>query len=191
MVTDIVNDLDQQDDFPRPGSYYYGFNQNPDKALKKLRRFKYINKVVIPLYRIRLLPLLGMGRIMYVMTTKGRKTGKKRRTALEIIRINDELYGGVTMPEKSHWLKNVLANPDDVWVQIGFRSFHAKLEFLNEEENIDFLKWYCKNKPTPSKTAFGWDPERDDVETADFSTLLKLYRMFRIHRYDQGQKKAE
>lgn len=116
---------------------------------------------------------------MYVITTIGRKTGKKRHTPLEYFVIDGVVYGGVTNPKKSQWYKNILANPDSVWVQFGFRKYQARIEFLDDQENIALLKRYAMQYPHLAKY-WGWDPERDNIETADFLPMLKVYRLFRI-----------
>jgi len=70
---------------PRSGSALYNMNHPDEKIrVKTLKKYKSLNKyLVIPLYRLRILPLLGFGRIFLILTTIGRKTGKKRRTPLE------------------------------------------------------------------------------------------------------------
>ncbi|MFC1960478.1 nitroreductase/quinone reductase family protein [Chloroflexota bacterium] len=176
-------ELDQPRSFPRPGTGYYGFTEDANYQSRFLNSFKIINKIIVPLYRWRVLPLLGLHRHarLYVITTKGRKSGKQRYTPLEYFVLDGEVYGGVTNPAKSQWHKNILANPDDVWVQMGFRCFHARIEYLNDEEFIEAIKLYTLQYPKAVAIAWGWDPKRDDVETADFSPMLKVYRFFRIH----------
>ncbi|MCP4358228.1 MAG: nitroreductase family deazaflavin-dependent oxidoreductase [Chloroflexi bacterium] len=183
MTSIETQDDNQPRSFPRPGTGYYGYTQDENYHSKFLDSFKYINKVVRPLYRWRILPLLGAHHWarMYVITTIGRKSGKKRETPLEYFKLDGVLYGGVSNPRKSQWHKNILANPDQVWVQLGFHSFQARIEFLDDEEFIEKIKLYALKFPKMAATAWGWDPERDDVETADFSPMLRVYRFFRIH----------
>jgi deazaflavin-dependent oxidoreductase (nitroreductase family) len=124
---------------------------------------------------------------LYLINTIGRKSGKKRYTPLEYFILDDDLYGGVSNYRKSQWYKNILANPEQVWVQLGFRRFHADIEFFDDdEETIDITKWYTQEYPNMAKF-WGWDPERDDVETADFSPMVKIYRYFRIHERDANE----
>ena len=75
---------------PRPGSPLYNLNQDDElKKKKTLKKWRILNKyLVLPLYRLSILPLFGFGRIFLILTTKGRKTGKKRRTPLEYHRID-------------------------------------------------------------------------------------------------------
>jgi len=62
---------------PRPGSSLDTLNNKDEmiknKTLKKFRRYnKYI---VLPLYRSKILPLLGFGRLFLILTTQGRIKG--------------------------------------------------------------------------------------------------------------------
>jgi len=183
MSSPQESDSNQPRSFPRPGTSYYGYTQDPNYQSKFLSSFKYINAIVRPLYRWRILPLLGMHRWarIYVITVVGRKSGKKRHVPLEYFKFDGQLYGGVSGPRKSQWHKNILANPDQVWVQLGFRSYRARIEFLDDEEFIEKVKMYAMEFPKMAAAAWGWDPKRDDVATADFSPMLKVYRFFRIH----------
>jgi deazaflavin-dependent oxidoreductase (nitroreductase family) len=167
--------------FPRPGTPYYGYTQNPNYQSKFLASFKYLNKIIVPLYLL-MAPLFRLfGFKVYLLTTKGRITGKMRKTPLEYDKIDGVLHGGVVNPRKSQWFKNILANPDDVWVQIGLRKFHARIEVLDDEGTIEVVKYYIRTHPSYSKF-WGWDPEKDKIATADFSPMLKIYRFYRIHK---------
>ena len=71
---------------PRPGSPLYNMNSaDEDEKKKTLRKWRVLNNYfILPLYRLRILPVLGFGRIFLILTTIGRITGKKRRTPLQI-----------------------------------------------------------------------------------------------------------
>ena len=73
--------------------------------------------------------------------------------------IDDVLYGGVSNHRKSQWYKNVLANPDQVGVQLGFRRFPARIEFLDDQEFIEKIKRYTLQFPNLSAKAWSWDPQ--------------------------------
>ena len=76
---------DKIEDLPRPGTPLYNFIHEDSEIRKKtLKKWKRLNKyLVLPLYRIRFLPLIGFGRIFLVLTTKGRISGKMWKTPLE------------------------------------------------------------------------------------------------------------
>jgi deazaflavin-dependent oxidoreductase (nitroreductase family) len=166
--------------FPRPGTPYYGYIEDPNYQSKFLASFKYLNKIIVPFYPIAEIFMRPLGFKIYVLTTKGHKTGKLRKTPLEYDTIDGVLHGGVVNPKKSQWYRNILANPDQVWAQIGSRRFHAHIEVLDDDGTINVVKYYILTHPNYSKF-WGWDPERDKIETADFTPMLKLYRFYRIH----------
>ncbi|MCP4416141.1 MAG: nitroreductase family deazaflavin-dependent oxidoreductase [Chloroflexi bacterium] len=176
------NSATQPRSFPRPGTPYYGYIEDPNYKSKFLDSFKYTNKIILPLYPV-LAPLFRLFKMkIYILTTKGRVSGLMRKTPLEYDKIDGILHGGVVNPKKSQWFRNILANPDDVWAQIGSHKFHARIEVLDDEGTIGVVKYYIRTHPSYSKF-WGWDPNRDDLETADFSPMLKLYRFYRIHEY--------
>lgn len=171
--------------FPLPDTAYYDISVDPNQKSKALGQFKLINRFVMPLYRSRILALIGMhvwGR-MYVMTTIGRKSGKRRRVPLEYMKRFGQLYGGVSHPTRSQWYKNILVNPDQVWVQLGFRSFKAKIEFIDDDDEFfEMIKWYCTKYPRAVKLVWGFDRKVDDVEHSDFSRMKNVYKFFKIHK---------
>ncbi len=179
-----MNNLeDQPRSFPRPETPYYGYIEDPNYQSKFLRSFKYSNKIIVPLYPV-MAPLFRLFKFkIYILTTKGRKSGLMRKTPLEYDIIDGVLHGGSVNFKRSHWFRNIQANPDDVWVQIWSRKFHARIEILDDEGIIRIVKYYIKTHPSYSKF-WGWDPEQDDFETADFSPMLKIYRFYRIHEYE-------
>ena len=66
---------------------------------------------MVPLYRLKILPLFGLGKIFLLLITKGRITDKKRRTPLEYHRINGVITIFSARGEESGWMKNILKNP--------------------------------------------------------------------------------
>ena len=162
---------------PRPGSALNNLNHENDKLRNKtLKKWRLTNKFfVIPLYRLQILPCLGFGRIFLIIKTIGRQTGKKRRTPVEYHWIDNIITVFSGRGDNAGWIKNILNNPDKVWVKHGFHKFHADVAFVkNEQEKLKFFKWYVTNHGKSAKMLFGWDPKQDDPEKADFSDMLKL-----------------
>ena len=95
-----------EDLIPRPGSPLYNLNHTDENKRKKtLRRWRIINKyLVLPLYRLRIFPLFGFGRIFLILTTKGRVTGKKRKTPLEYHRIDQVITVFSSRGEETGWI---------------------------------------------------------------------------------------
>jgi deazaflavin-dependent oxidoreductase (nitroreductase family) len=170
---------------PRPGSPLYKLNHADENERKKtLRRWRILNKyLVLPLYRLRIFPLFGFGRLFLVLTTKGRKTGKKRRTPLEYHRIEQVITVFSSRGEEAGWVKNMLANPDDIMIRHGFHSFQPKVEFITQEnQKLEIIKWYVINHGKSASMLFGWDRKLDDPETTDFSKMLEILSIIRFHR---------
>lgn len=180
------NNKDANEDLiPRPGSPLYNLNHKDVKIKNKtLKKFKILNKyIVIPLYRLRILPLLGLGRILLILTTQGRKTGKKRRTPLEYHRIDGIITIFSSLGDDSGWMKNLRTNPDALMVRHGFHRFQPQVEIVRDtNEKLRILKWYIVKHGRLSKMLFGWDPKTDDPETTDFTNLLKLISIVKLQR---------
>ena len=170
---------------PRPGSPLFNLNlDNVEEKKKTLRKWRLLNKYfVLPLYRLRILPLFGFGRIFLIITTKGRKSGKKRRTPLEYHRIDGVITVFSSRGDESGWMKNIRADPDALTVRYGFHHFQPQLEIVgNIDEKLRIMKWYLVNHGRSSKMLFGWNPKTDDPETTDYTNLLKMLTIIRLHR---------
>lgn len=170
---------------PRPGSPLYKLNHDDENKRKKtLRRWRILNKyLVLPLYRLGIFPLFGFGRIFLVLTTKGRKTGKKRRTPLEYHRIDRVITVFSSRGEAAGWVKNMYASPNHIMVRHGFHSFQPKVEFVTEEsQKLEIIKWYVINHRKSANMLFGWNRKLDDPETTDFSKMLNIISIIRFYR---------
>ena len=169
---------------PRPGSYLYKLNHEDENERKKtLRRWRILNKyLVLPLYRLRIFPLFGFGRIFLVLTTKGRKTGKKRKTPLEYHKIDQVITVFSSRGEEAGWVKNIHANPNEILVRHGFHSFQPQVEFITKEsQKLDIIKWYVINHGKSASMLFGWERKLDDPETTDFSNMLDILSIIRFY----------
>ena len=179
---------EKSETFPRPGSAIYNMQTNDEEAKQKsLKKWRRANKFfTLPFYKIRLLPALGFGRIFLILTTIGRTTGKKRNTPLEYHWIDDVIHIFSGRGEESDWMKNIRADPDTVWVRHGFHHFHAKIEFVESvEDKKQIMSWYVTKHPKAAKMLFGWDPKKDDPETTDYSSMIKLISIVRLHRKEE------
>ncbi|MFX0000367.1 MAG: nitroreductase family deazaflavin-dependent oxidoreductase [Candidatus Hodarchaeota archaeon] len=172
-----------ENELPRRGSALYNLN-HPDSEIRKkiLKKYKRINKyLVIPLYLSRLLPLLGFGRIFLILTTLGRKTGKKRKTPLEYHRIDGVITIFSGRGEEAGWLKNIRANPESVWVRHGFHFYQPRIKFvINETDKLNIVKWYVINHKRSAKFLFGWNPKMDNPEIVNFSKLLNSITIIQL-----------
>ena len=172
-----------EEELPRPGSALYKLNHpNIEKREKNLKKYNRINKyLVIPLYKARIFPLLGFGRIFLILTTIGRITGKKRKTPLEYHRIDGEITIFSGRGEDAGWVKNIRKNPESVWVRHGFHSFQPEIKFIiNKVEKLNIIKWYVINHKRSAKFLFGWNPKLDDPEVTDFSNMLNTITIIQL-----------
>ncbi|MFX1601275.1 MAG: nitroreductase/quinone reductase family protein [Promethearchaeota archaeon] len=179
-----MTNKDEKEEFPRPGSTLYNLLCADEETKEKLlKRFKKLNKcLIIPLYRIKLLPLFGLGRIFLLLITKGRISGKKVRTPLEYHKIDGTITVVSGRGESADWLKNIKANPDAVRIKHGFHSFQPQIEIITDEEEIlKLTKWYVTKHKRVAKLLFGWNPKLDDPETTNFSKLTQLIVLIKFH----------
>lgn len=133
------------------------------------------------------MPLIGLGRFFLLLKHKGRKTGKTRTTPVNYYRRNCVIHIHSTRGENADWMKNIRANPNDVYVQVGFRRFHAKVEILDGlSERENYWRWFVKKHLRIAKSLIGWDSKRDNPETADLSFLVKNITVVRLHRHIEG-----
>ncbi len=172
--------------FPLPGSTYYNMLYDPRSKKQFVTSFKLANRIIAPLYRLRLLPMLGFGRLVLLLTTRGRKSGKRRDTPIGYFRYMDQIYLISGWGTAANWYQNILAYPDDVYVQVGFRRFHARAERVQDRTELEqIMKWLVKHHTSGMEgKAMGWDPKRDDPETADFSGMFEKMAIVRL--YERG-----
>ena len=173
--------------FPRKGSALYPFVSGERRAEERsLRWFRRLNSfLVVPLYRVRLLPLLGVGRVILLLTTRGRRTGKIRRTPLEYRVMDGVIHVFSARGKRADWLRNMRADPEAVSVQVGFKEFRPVFELVDDDEKPNLFKSYVTEYPRAAKMLLGWDPGTDDPETADFSSLIRLIEIVRLRARDQ------
>src|SRR6266536_4158274 len=102
----------------------------PPKGPTRTRRpalLAWFFRVPIGLYRVGLADQLG--RSMLLLTTRGRKTGRWRTTALNYLVEGDVLYVVSGHGPGSDWLRNLQADPH-VEVQVGRRRFDARAQLV-------------------------------------------------------------
>ncbi|MFW9901761.1 MAG: nitroreductase/quinone reductase family protein [Candidatus Thorarchaeota archaeon] len=170
---------------PRKGSVMFNFHyQNEPSKQKTLKRWKKINKyLMVPLYRIKLLPLLGFGKIFLILITKGWKTGKKRRTPLEYRKYEGDIIIFAARGENATWVKNLRAYQESVLVMRGFHKFKPEIESISDiNQKIDILKWYITKFEKAAKMLFGWNRKKDDLDKTDLSHLASLTSIFKLKK---------
>lgn len=145
-------------------------------------QLKRYNPLIVALYRVGLLPLFGVSRTVMLLTTRGKKSGKLRSTPIGYFRIGGVIHLFSAWGKSTAWYKNLQANPNDVWIQIGLsRRSPMRAEVLEEPAEIQrTLGQFVAESPDAARYLFGWEPGRDQLETADFSTIIQRVLIVRF-----------
>lgn len=96
-------------------------------------------------YALGLGPLIG--RLVLLLATTGRKSGKLRVTPLQYEEIDGRIYLGAALGQRADWVRNIRANPA-VEVQVKGRRFHGTASTIDDCEQIaDFLEVRLQRHP--------------------------------------------
>lgn len=85
--------------------------------------------------------LLDTGMPIVLVTTRGNKSGKLRKTPLMRVEHNGEYALVASMggaPKHPVWYYNLKADPDSVEIQDGAEPFHAKVRELTGDERAEW-----------------------------------------------------
>jgi deazaflavin-dependent oxidoreductase (nitroreductase family) len=108
-------------------------------------KMKNIQKIHRVLYAIGLGPLVG--RIILLLTTTGRRSGKKRVTPLQYEMIGSDYYLGSARGVKSDWVRNIQSNPQ-VEIRVGGKHFCGTAEVIVDPSKFaDFLEVRLERHP--------------------------------------------
>jgi deazaflavin-dependent oxidoreductase (nitroreductase family) len=108
-------------------------------------RMKNIQKIHRVLYALGLGPLIG--RLILLLTTTGRRTGKKRVTPLQYEEIDGWYYLGAARGLRADWVRNVQACPE-VELRVGAKSFSGCAEVVNDPAQFaDFMEVRLQRHP--------------------------------------------
>ncbi len=170
------------DEFPREGSALHNMLKGDRETKRKsLKNWKRINKIVVFLYELGLLPLIGVGYYIVLLYTKGRGSGKTWVTPLEYRKRGASVLLFSARGASSDWYRNLKAHPEDAQLRIGFKMHSPVVEFVDEPEMVEeILRWYVNKHPRSSEFIFGWDPKRDDLEKTDLTSLVESIRIVRL-----------
>jgi len=172
--TSTIHSVDQPRAFPLPGTMLYDLISKPGFKQQFQPKIKLTNRVVVPLYKTGLLSLLGMNKRIMLLTTKGRKTQKMRAIPIGYFRIEEDIYVFSGWGKQANWYRNLVTYPEHVVLQIGFHRYRVHPEVVEEFQEIKrILTWLIDHKPDDAKVLMGWDPQRDQLETADFSLMIQ------------------
>lgn len=167
--------------FPAPGTNLHRLLNDPPFRRAFHARLKTWNPFVVFFYKIGLLPLLGMSRTVMLLTTRGRKSGKLRRTPIGYFNIGGVIHVFSAWGKSAGWYRNLCAHPDQVEIQIGLhlRKVHAEV-IASEPEIRRTLERFIAESPQAAAYLFGWDAENDRMESSDFSAIVSRVLILRF-----------
>ena len=120
-----------------------GDKESPRPGTRKL--FKFFNKPPRIAYALGFGPLVG--RLVLLLTTRGRKTGLLRVTPLQYEQIEGKYYVASAFGTRTDWYRNILADPG-VRVRVGRKEFKAFAETSTDPVRIaDFLDYRLARHP--------------------------------------------
>jgi deazaflavin-dependent oxidoreductase (nitroreductase family) len=188
MMTDMRADqrIDQaraRRSFPLPGTRLHDLLNKPEFRKEFHTRLKSANRLVVFLYQVGLLPLLGFGKSIMLLTTKGRTSQKRRDFPVGYYLIDGTVHLFSGWGKQANWYKNLVAYPDEVYVRIAFRRFHARPEVVEDAQELrSILDRFVRQQPGAAHSLLGWDPARDDPATADFSPMIERVLTVGFHK---------
>jgi deazaflavin-dependent oxidoreductase (nitroreductase family) len=168
--------------FPLPETNLYKLISDP--AFKKTfqARIKQGNRWVVFLYKLGVLPLLGLGKQIMLLTTKGRKSHAMRDTPIGYYRLGDSIYVFSGWGKEANWYKNMVVCPEEVYVRIGFRRFQVRPEVVEDPQEVKrIIEQLILQDPKGARTLMGWDAKLDQLETADFSLMIEKVLVVRFY----------
>jgi len=108
-------------------------------------KMKNIQKIHRVLYAIGLGPIIG--RIILLLTTTGRRSGKKRVTPLQYELIDNDYYLGAARGLNADWVRNIQVYPQ-VELRVGRKYFCGTAEIVNDPSRFaDFLEVRLERHP--------------------------------------------
>lgn len=147
---------------------------------KTTNRFKLINKYfVVPFYRLNILPFFFVGKIIALVYTKGRKSGKTRITPLEYRKYEGNILLFSARGKFSDWYKNIVAYPDNCKIKVGFRKHRTTIYFSTLDDKKKILKWYMEKYPKSAKELFGYKKGElvSDEAVFQLATFLEILQL--------------
>ena len=97
------------------------------------------------LYAVGLGPIVG--RLILLLTTTGRRSGRKRVTALQYEVVAGEYWLGSSLGMRADWVRNLVADPI-VQVQVRSRRFRGQAEAIDDAQRVaDFLELRLERHP--------------------------------------------
>jgi deazaflavin-dependent oxidoreductase (nitroreductase family) len=152
----------------------------PDFENKMLYAFKYLNRLMLLLWR------LGLGHwfrwpqafgCIMVIIHRGRKTGQQHQTPVNFARVEDDLFCTAAYGARADWYLNILENPQvEIWSPDGW--WEGVAEDVTEVENAaEILRKVLIGSGFAARF-FGLNPYK--LSEHELENLLSKYRLIRI-----------
>jgi deazaflavin-dependent oxidoreductase (nitroreductase family) len=123
------------------------------------------------------------GRLVLLLSTTGRKTGKPHVPPLQYEEINGAIYVAAARGQQADWFRNIIAKPR-VKVRLKSRCFHGIAEPVTDPVRIaDFLDLRLKRKPRFRSLIMRWaglprHPTRNQLETYALKRAMVVLRPY-------------
>jgi deazaflavin-dependent oxidoreductase (nitroreductase family) len=144
------------------------------------------------LYRIGLGRFIG--RMVLLLTTTGRKSGRPHQVPLQYEAINGDIYVAAALGQRADWFRNILADPA-VLVQVKSRRFPGRARPITDPVEIaDFLEYRLERHPRivgaiMRRAGLPRHPTRADLEAyAKNRALVSILPLNRERMVVPGQK---
>jgi deazaflavin-dependent oxidoreductase (nitroreductase family) len=109
-------------------------------------KMKNIQKIHRVLYALGLGPVIGG--FIVLLTTTGRKSGKKRVTPLQYEKIGEDYYLGAARGLNADWVRNIQSNPQ-VELRVGAKHIRGTAEIVTDPSRFaDFLEVRLERHPS-------------------------------------------
>ena len=154
----------------------------PETEIRLRRIFKIFNHFMLALWRLGLAQYgnpTRLGGAVMVIKHKGRKTGLTRYAPVNYVDVGDEVYCTAGFGAKTHWYRNLLADPNvELWLPNG--RWEGIAEDASEDENrVELLRSVLVASGFAGPL-FGANPQR--MTDAQIEALIGPYRLVRIRK---------
>ena len=151
-----------------------------DERLRQM--FKIGNRFMVMLFR------LGLGNWgngpqtsqVMVLVHRGRKSGLLRRTPINYVVVDDQIYCTAAFGQRADWYRNVLANPTvQVWLPDGWYAGEAEEVPLDDLRRLDLMRQVLIASGFAAPLFAGINPKTiSDDKLAEISASYRLIRIY-------------
>jgi deazaflavin-dependent oxidoreductase (nitroreductase family) len=151
-----------------------------DERLRQL--FKAGNRFMVLLFR------LGLGNWgngpqtsqVMVLVHRGRKSGLLRRTPINYVVVDDQIYCTAAFGQRADWYRNILANPGvQVWLPDGWYAGEAEEVPLDDSRRLELMRRVLIASGFAAPLFAGINPKTiSDDKLAEISAPYRLIRIY-------------